>query len=687
MEERRRHDNVTGLLEANGAIARSIPGYKPRPGQIILANAIAESNKEGGVLVAEAPTGVGKSIAALVALAQTAQRKRKETGKPSVIITSTVALQEQYARRDAPAIVRALPDPLKFSHAILKGRGHYVCRAKVRDVSERLLMKEPQMRDIREWMRKSSTGDRSDLPFDVSDWLWRNASSTAAECAREECPHLKSDCFAETARVTAETSDVVIASYHSAFARIRQGMRRIHVFSDVICDEAHDLTRLAPGIFGTTVSPRSIEMICSILEEVLASQGGLDCPPPTEIRHEANKTFVGLLASMEGKGVQQYRGQVKGDIQVRQLADLIEDVYEASSGSVARLGSASVGEFWAKLSRLSSISRDVYKALQGAYNIDSPGRNVYWVEMKTTQNKAYAVVEHRPYNVSGILGSLLFGSNNEGERFHEGVSLMSATLRTTNGFDFLKRNIGAPPETREMVVSSPFNLAKQGAIVVPRYIRKPPKFGANKKTETEYLTECAGAAAKLIVEMGGRTLCLFASWHALIEIHKMLVASPALSGIQIRKQGDAPTQRLVDDFSRVEESVLLGVASMWQGVDVPGDALKGLFIHKIPFAVPSDPIHAAMGEYLDGVYGEGSSFGMWTLPLATTTLQQGIGRLIRTVNDTGVVVIADQRLTSTGYGRRIMNALPKLGRFRDFDHAKRACPAAFRLNGKKGAQK
>lgn len=199
------------------------------------------------------------------------------------------------------------------------------------------------------------------------------------------------------------------------------------------------------------------------------------------------------------------------------------------------------------------------------------------------------------------------------------------------------------------------------------------------------MDECTAAAVQLAVTMGGRTLCLFTSWKALDYAYERMSRAPKMRQFKILKQGDAPTQALVAEFAADETSVLLGVASLWQGVDVPGDALKGLFVHKIPFPSPNEPITSAMSEYLDGAYGKGASFALWSMPIATTALQQGMGRLIRSTSDTGVIVIADQRIMRTSYGRKIEAALPRFSRFGSIEDAKRVLPHVFELKSTEGS--
>jgi ATP-dependent DNA helicase DinG len=654
------------LFSTDGPLAQEISGYARRDGQVALAQAVKRVLGDcPSVLVAEAPTGVGKSAAVLAALLTSEPIYTEEgSARPSMIMTSTVALQEQYMRKDVPIMKRAIGS--KKSVRILKGRTHYVCRQKL-DVEQR--KRDEVVLDIAEWATKSN-GDRSSLPFDVDNATWSKVAASGRECLGEDCPY-QEECFHRIARSVALSADIIVANYHSAFVPAPgfDGGLVVDKCGHVVCDEAHDLPKTARSIFGKSINKYDIRWLASTLSDVRPMLVG-DVPHGNELIDQGAAFFNSLLVLLEERGVDTLRIQRPGLVRTQGLAQSLAQIInelEAMSGG----GLSMPPQVKAKLNRLLEVCLEYQSMIIDASILDDD-RMVYWVQHDRMGANGDPVVSLRraPFRVAYLLNRHLF--SREGSTI-----LMSATLRSSNGFQFIRAEVGAPPETVELLVSSPFSLATQGALVIPSTVRLPPKPDAENDYKLLYKKEVAVACGRLILAMGGRTLALFTSWYALNDTYEMLVRLEKMRPFKFLKQGDAPTPTLIKEFTEDETSVLFGVATMWQGVDVPGDALKGVFISKIPFPVPSEPINEAMNEWLDTEYGKGSSFALWSLPLATTALQQGMGRLIRSVGDTGVVVIADRRLTTYAYGKRIMSALPGFGRFSDIDQAKKVLPKIF----------
>jgi len=649
---------IDEFFSATGPLSEVISGYAPREGQVTLAKNIDRVLREKGVLLAEAPTGVGKSVGALVPLLL-----RGKQEKPSVIATSTIALQEQYVRRDIPRIEKLFGRAINY--CILKGRSHYLCKLKLKLAVQKSL---PHAYAVERWSETTPTGDRSELQLDLTDSSWNDYSSSASDCRRPKCPYVE-DCWGTRARVRAACSELTISNYHALLVRGLEGQRyMLDSFGDVICDEAHELPKVARDVLGSSITRKAMKRIAQDVDEYNFSITG------GEIEKAADAMFARLLSRCEDRGDTTVRLTKPGDLQAEDLVSCLDAAADA-----AKLLLKEQGEYMAPVEKMSvgklmDEAERLVTTLDRADSIADPQYWTYWVENKTIRNgqASFISLESRPFVVAGILGRILFSPEN-----HPSVTLMSATLRSSNGFNFIRASVGAPMDAEEITVPSPFLPAKQAAMVIPSFVRYPPKFGSGEEEETAFMDECTAAAVQLAVTMGGRTLCLFTSWKALDYAFERMSRAPKMRKFKILKQGDAPTQALIKEFTTDETSVLLGVASLWQGVDVPGDALKGLFIHKIPFPSPKEPITAAMSEYLDETYGKGASFALWSMPIATTALQQGMGRLIRSTSDTGVIVIADQRIMRTSYGRKIESALPRFSRFGSIEDARRVLPHVF----------
>ena len=672
-----RDGKVYDVFGAGGVLAQHIKGYEQRVGQVQLYQAIKNILENGGSLVAEAPCGVGKSFAAAVPLTKIAREKRNSPVSsdgqkygPSVIATATIALQEQLVNKDLPMLAEVLP--WKFSYALLKGKSNYLCHKKMKSEVLNSSNKRTVTDEVSEWSRRTLTGDRSELGLDISDEEWSRYSSGDDDCRSAACPYFK-ECYAELARGIALESDVVVANYHvllSSYARMLDN------FGDIICDEAHELPRIARDIFGFSVTPARIKHFCKRLDEVngmmdLVSHGS---PWPKEILDQSEILFYELLMQMEEHdpgGTK--RIEYNPTRSLIQLIDLVEGSLHACKDVLDSLSEAVPRQVWLELKMLHDRAEELASHLRSVSEQKAYDWWVYWMEYKTTKrNDPYVSLEARPFRAASLIGRTIFKLDR-----HKSVILMSATMQTSTGFEFIRRETGAPEETQEIVAPSPFIPAEQAALVIPRFVMIPPKRDSTSEDIHRYNEQIAASAGMLIEAMDGRTLCLFTSWSMLNYVYTRLSGHDRMKKYRFLKQGRAPTQKLVVEFTSDESSVLMGVTSMWQGIDVPGDALKGLFIHKIPFPVPSHPINEAMCEYLDMNYGERASFNLWSVPIATTTIQQGMGRLIRSTKDTGVVMVADKRLEIYRYGKQIMRALPRFARFADLAAAKRFLPHVF----------
>lgn len=681
--------------------------YEPRAGQVRMAEAIFEALKDRQSLIVEAPCGIGKSYAALVPLilSHFAQWEGQPEG-PSVVLTKTIALQEQLIGKDLPTLHAALSDLYPFGYAVLKGRRRYICKRKLGrylsdngldlDDNEQVATegakkgRKPKKVPgaVLEWARETLTGDQSECPVEVSQAAWLRISTDTGGCWKGACYH-RTKCFANNARAAALQADIVVANYHVALAGSEPLLQN---FGYVVCDEAHGLAQISRDLFGWTLAGSMIREVNSLLSDLLG-------------------VFLEIPQSDEAKGGSLADLIPVSDTFFSQITVLLEE--RASSKCTLRpLGPASLPDCTRLVKMLSTIRGLVVRALtlleaqnpscsvplrerlamkrlhtlveqaldhlRDATGTASSERWVYWAEKDSSAKAAHAMIRGCPFRVDDMLRNVLFDK-------HPTI-LMSATLRSIDGFGFMRRQVGMPESARELAIDSPFDLQKQAAVVIPHYVPMPPKFTQrhtkeSAEAEKAYMDRTAVAAAELIRAMGGRTLCLFASWSALDHVWELLstwAEEGKLPKVALLRQlPGVPIQRTMDTFASDETSVLLGVRTLWEGIDVPGNALKGLYVHKIPFPPPDDPINMAMSAWINRVHGDRASFRMWSLPLAATMFHQGIGRLVRSSTDTGVVVVADQRLTQVWYGRAILGSLPQIPRLPDLGVTQRLLPHLF----------
>ena len=649
---------LSGVVEAvfapGGALARAMPDFEPRAGQVEMAAAVARVFAEGGTLLAEAGTGTGKTLAYLVPAILNRERV--------LISTGTKNLQEQIYFKDIPALRDALGIP--FTATYMKGRANYLCLHKLDRLTngaENL----PGVHDvflpiIREWSARTETGDRAelqDLPEDVA--FWNEVSATADTCLGTECPRFD-DCFVTRMRQRAAASDVVIVNHHllCADASVRQSAygEVIPSFTRVILDEAHQLEDVATQYFGFSVSNYRVEELARDVERLAVD----DRKAKDEIaraldrlRDHARAFFTELAFAHRGDG------RVRNEERVRATSESLGQAY----GSAASLtGALDLVE--ANLALLRTARRDEDTPVDGedeATDAATLARRagqlrddlrfllrggdeeyVYFVEFRGRG----IFLRASPIDVSAIVREHLL------DRMQTTV-LTSATLTVDGTFDYLRARLGITTAS-EVRLPSEFDFRKQAILYLP--LRMPDPRAEN----------FAVAASREVVELlrrtKGRAFVLFTSYATMRAVQAM--AEMALE-YPIFAQGSAPRSQLLNQFRETPHAVLFATSSFWQGVDVAGDALSCVIVDKLPFASPGDPITAAR---IDAIRAQGGDpFGEYQVPLAILALQQGLGRLIRHRRDRGVLAVLDPRLRTKGYGRRFIASLPPAPIVHDLD--------------------
>jgi ATP-dependent DNA helicase DinG len=657
-------ERVAEVFSPDGPLARTLPEFEPRPGQVEMARTIADAFERGGVVLAEAGTGTGKTLAYLVPAVL--------SGGRVLISTGTKNLQEQIYFKDVPALREALG--LNFTATYMKGRANYLCLHRLDQHGQEAIPSlgpEPVFLPIiSEWAARTDTGDRAeleDLPEDLA--FWKEISATAETCLGATCPRYD-ECFVTRMRQRAAESDVVIVNHHllCADASVRQNAfgEVIPACSHAIIDEAHQLEDVATQYFGFSVSNYRIEELARDIERLVAGERTARGARPDELaraverlRDRSHDFFADLVSAQRSQGRAQHTA-ISREERVRVTETFLGEVGDAAAhlfgaldliestlalrcavepGSLGARSKPEPGahddqergslEDFETLSRRAGALKDELRFLLRAGDTDY----VYFLEFRGRG----VFLRASPIDVSKIVQELLL------DRMRTTV-LTSATLAIDGRFDYVRERLGIG-QAREVLLPSEFDFARQAILYLPARMPDPrsPEFGV--------------AAGREVVEIlkrsQGRGFVLFTSYAMLREVQA--IAEMALD-YPILVQGTAPRSRLLRQFRETPHSVLLATSSFWQGVDVVGDRLSCVIIDKLPFASPADPITGARIEAIRARGGE--PFEDYQVPLAILTLQQGLGRLIRHRRDRGVLAILDPRLRTKGYGKRFVASLP-----------------------------
>ncbi|MBL8263581.1 MAG: ATP-dependent DNA helicase [Xanthomonadaceae bacterium] len=666
-----------------GALADAIPGFSPRMPQQQLSMAIAEAVEDRSVLLAEAGTGTGKTFAYLVPALL--------SGLKTIVSTGTRALQDQLYHRDLPRVRDALGKGVKT--ALLKGRANYLCRYRLEKSKgePRFTSKEQitQFQRIVAWSGRTRLGDLAELDALPEDSpLLPMVTSTTDNCLGSECPFWE-DCFVVQARQRAQAADVVVVNHHLLLADLalkQEGFGEILPGAQVfVVDEAHQLPELAAQFFGEGLSARPlVELARDAQSEAKSVTGALAAvQTPSRVLEEATRAMRVAMDMLPTRGTRWRALQEPG---VFDALSALDDALCAFIDAIAPLRDASPGfdvcharaiEQRARLVRWAPPDFARRHAAAGAEG-DAAGANAA-LELPSTQAEAHATsasddvaqdldsgidekklwdvrwyelsprgfrFQRTPLDVSGPLRT-------HREQSRAAWVFTSATLAVAGGFDHLSERLGLDAP-RTLIAPSPFDWPHQALCYLPQRMPEP--------NSRDYTAAVIDAVRPVLEASNGRAFVLFASHRALREAADLLRAD---SPWPLFVQGDAPRSVLLQRFRDSGNGVLLGAASFREGVDVAGDALSVVVIDKLPFAAPDDPVFEAR---LDAIRRDGGNpFRDEQLPQAVIALKQGVGRLIRTETDRGVLVLCDPRLVGKSYGRTFLDSLPPFARTRSIE--------------------
>lgn len=690
-------DAIDAELGPGGPLAARHPRYEDRPQQRALSRMIADLYNEGGVGIAEAGTGTGKSIAYLLPAVRWAVQNKERT----VVSTNTINLQEQLVEKDLPLLRRALGETFRFTLA--KGRANYVSIRRAllaRDSAASLFDAERQaeLRALLEWMEKTGDGSLSDLSFRPSGEVWDEVASESDVCLRAKCPHFE-DCFYQRARREASAADVLVVNHHLLFSdlavRRAQGNYTAPAvlphYTRLVLDEAHNLEEAATSHLGATVSRRGLFRTLRRLENrgkgvlpafraALQAVGG-DLVGQTALDALDEKIVPSLDGARERAAtVFSFLEDVfaHGDAVVRLEDDFARHpvwplgLDDGLTSLLDNLASLLVGmellrervmvdqalreglepqllELRGAANRITAASDALRTALR-------PGEGeiqmVRWMERQPAREnrEANLVLNAAPLDLSAVLRDAVF------EKVPT-VVLTSATLATQGNFRFMRQRLGLAfplddeKRVEEAIHPSPFDYGQQALLVVPTDLPMPA--GDHDPRHDEATVRALMEHARI---SDGGIFTLFTSYRALRHVAQELRRRGADLEWPLFVHGEAPRNQLVDRFAASGRGILLGTTSFWEGVDVPGHALRGLLIPKLPFKVPSEPVTAARIEAIEAAGG--NSFLQYMLPSAAIRLKQGFGRLIRSRGDHGVVMLLDGRIARKSYGRYFVDSLP-----------------------------
>jgi ATP-dependent DNA helicase DinG len=645
---------VHEALGGDAALARALPGFRPRPAQQRLAVAVAEAFERRDVLLAEAGTGTGKTYAYLVPALL--------SGLKTIVSTGTRALQDQLYLRDLPRVREALGVGLKT--ALLKGRANYLCRHRLEQAKgePRFTTREQvsQFQRVVAWSGRTRSGDMAELESLAEDSpLLPLVTSTADNCLGTECPFW-SECFVVQARQRAQAADLVVVNHHLLLADLalkQEGFGEILPGAQAfVVDEAHQLPELAAQFFGEGLGARPlVELARDAItgcKEVAGALGAVQGPA-----RDLEQATRALRAAMDNLPVRGTVWRALDTIDIEQGFQSLAQALQGLRDALAPLREAATaldGCYLRAEDQLARLRRWLGEAAMGdgmppdagPSDAPSPGTgarpgavSVHWYELTPRGFR----LQRTPLDVSAPLRA-------HREASHAAWVFTSATLAVAGRFDHVAQRLGIE-QARELIEPSPFDWDRQALCYLPKGLPEP--------ASRDYGPALLEALRPVLEASAGRAFLLFASHRALREAADALRDGPW----PLFVQGTEPRHVLLQRFRESGNGVLLGTASFREGVDVAGDALSVVVIDKLPFAAPDDPVFEAR---LDAIRRAGGNpFRDEQLPQAVIALKQGAGRLIRTETDRGVLVLCDPRVVGKTYGRTFLESLPPLPKTRE----------------------
>jgi ATP-dependent DNA helicase DinG len=667
---------LASLLEEGGRLAEILPGYEQRSCQVELLRFACRLLNHSSIGIAEAGTGVGKSLAYLIPAAAWILRNEERV----VVSTATINLQQQLMEQDIPLIAKIFGRDIQ-AH-LVKGRGNYLCLNRLEEALEEYSLfeeKDEELDAIRDWSRTSPTGSRTDLPFYPSEATWSRVCSEADACHGLRCRNREA-CFVLKSRRQAAAARLLVVNHHLLFSdlslRLASGgfesSAVLPPFRHIIFDEAHNVEQSATSYFSRTFGRRSLEGTLSRLQRrkkkrvlgllpVLERLSGKDsvydrvrgCLAEVSERAGAlEKAALAVLGEQPSLRLSAEEIENGCSAQLRdplQALILALDSLAAGFAGLFKLFSAeeeepaAVYESRLLLRRLASVRESCERFIRFREHREE----IFWLErQRTAGGKTGVRFFITPLDIAPIMKKAVFEP-------YETLLFTSATLTVNNDFRYWRGRTGldavSDREVKESIFPSPFDFERNVLLAIPREVPLPDQAG--------YGDFLCGFLKEVLKISEGRALVLFTSYARLQETHERLAAPLREAGIPLLRQGEDDRNRLLKRFRRSTESVLLATDSFWEGVDAPGEALQLVIVSRLPFRVPTHPVLEAR---LAAVREKGGNpFWDLSLPDAVMRFKQGFGRLVRHRTDRGAVVVLDARIVDKSYGRYFLASLPK----------------------------
>jgi len=684
-------DNLSDILGADGPLAKAFPGYEHRPEQIRMTQAIAQALNNSEHLIVEAGTGTGKSVAYLLPSIFFAS----QNSLPIVISTNTINLQEQLIGKDIPDLLQALGKEqetiLKDLRAVqVKGRANYLCLKRYESLrsADRLSLDEARLlARIKVWLLSTRSGDRAELNLNPVEFpIWNKLCAEFDERLESQCPHYqRGTCYLYRARKAAESAHLIVVNHALLLSDMVADNKVLPPFNHLIVDEAHHLEEEATRQLGYQITQRDLFNHLNLFKQEAGGQRS------TGLLSWLNDCFRGSTVSLSRqRQVKELAESLSGDVDkarvsVSQFFDRLRDFIEGHASDQGEYDrnmlltySKRTQPGWSRVEiaceDLSLVLSAIADGLDKLYTgLEDLGENrvsgydylmleivtllyqnkelqqridsfvshpdadyIYWLTINVQNNSAGMYTA--PLSVGNLLEKSLFSSK-------DCVILTGATLSTEGTFEYIKGRLGLE-YTGELLLGAPFDYPNAAMIYLPSDIPEPGTPGYQKAVEKTLLDLCCACK--------GRTLVLFTSHAALRNTQNAIQAPLEAEGILVLGQGvDGSPKQLLNAFKSNPQTVLLGTASLWEGIDVVGEALSVLVIARLPFSVPTEPIFSARCELFD------DPFNQYAIPQATIRFKQGFGRLIRSKTDRGAVIILDRRLQTKRYGSVFFDSIPQ----------------------------
>ncbi len=621
---------MTKIFGSGGIIAQAMKtGYEDRPQQMQMAEAVENALRAKTHLIAEAGTGVGKSLAYLIPLVLWA----REENQRAVVSTYTKTLQQQLVQKDLPFLKKILGE---FRFALCVGGENYLCLRRFDQIRMHDLYEQSEREPLNRlfaWSTATRTGLRSELETEPPPGLWTKACRQADLCFGKDCSFYK-DCYYQKAKSMEQQAHVLVANHHLFFADMATGGNVLPFYKAVVFDEAHQVEDVATDYLGIEVSNYSVRYLLDTLMSQRTRKGmltrltfqGAETQVAREmtdgLRLVAENFFLDLSSLLHQEPTLRIRRKnIIPDILSEPLLELKDALLELKVETQEE--EQEVKAFASRAQTLASAIR---------LNLDQRAEGfVYWAERENTRYRLVA----SPIDLSETLRENLFAKTDT-------VVLTSATLSAAGTFTYIKNRLGldAPGE---LLLDSPFDFEKQAMVYISH--------GLDDQLAPDYQQKFDNELKAILSVTRGRTLVLFTSYSQLKK--SAVTLRTEMPGLGVLCQGEMPAYRLVEQFKGISNAVLLGTASFWQGIDIPGNALQCVVIAKLPFAVPDDPLVQARMEQLKNPFFE------YQVPQATLLFRQGFGRLIRTRTDRGAVAVLDSRIMTKNYGKWFLKSIPK----------------------------